>query len=63
MRVHASVYSEAAQTGDFVSWQCVYCGAVCEPAGPGRYEVTHIATIALMPGELDRMRDARRRSK
>lgn len=60
MRVHSSVYSEAAQQGDIVSWQCVYCGAVSEMSGPGRYSVTYIDRIVLQPGELAEMRDARR---
>lgn len=59
MKVAASVYSEAAQEGEIVSWQCVYCGAVCEQAGPSQWRLTHFALIHLQPGELVGMREDR----
>ncbi len=53
------VYSEAAQEGDIASWQCVYCGAVCEQSGPKTWTVTRYQRIVVQPGELQAMRDAR----
>jgi len=59
MKSHAVVYSEAAQDGEIASWQCVYCGAVCEPDGPKTWRVTHHSRIVLQPDELEHMREAR----
>jgi hypothetical protein len=59
MKVHAVVYSEATQDGEIASWQCVYCGSVCEQTGPKTWKVTHRARIVLQPGELENMRETR----
>ena len=43
-----------------VTWQCIYCGAVCEPHGPLRnLIVTGFARVVLAPGELEQLRTAR----
>lgn len=59
MKDKGVVYSEAAQQGDVISWQCVYCGAVCEQTGPRAWSVTHYAAVTVQPGELEAMRQDR----
>lgn len=59
MKARDVVWSEAAQVGDIASWQCVYCGAVCEQDGPKTWKITRHAPVVLQPGELAAMRDAR----
>ena len=42
------------------TWQCIYCGALCEPYGPLRnLIVTGFANVVLAPGELEQLRAAR----
>ncbi len=43
---------------EVVTWQCVYCGAVCEPSVRG-FAVTGFAPIVFRPGELEAIRKAR----
>lgn len=43
------------------TWQCIYCGAVCEPYGAsGHLIVTAIKRITLAPGELLELRKERK---
>ena len=40
------------------TWQCIYCGAVCEPNVRGM-RVVAFDRIVLRPGELEELRHAR----
>ena len=45
-----------------VTWQCVYCGAVCEPV-LRKWIICGYAPIILAPGELEALRASRGRAR
>lgn len=44
------------------TWQCIYCGSVCEPIGVRSMEVIGVEQIILEPGELESLRSDRGKS-
>lgn len=54
------VLFDTFERAEVATWQCIYCGAICEPRGSSNHMIcTRIDQITLAPGELERLRDER----
>ena len=54
------VLFDTFERAEVATWQCIYCGAICEPRGPSGHMVcTRIDRVILAPGELEQLRDVR----
>lgn len=54
------VLFDTFERAECATWQCIYCGAVCEPRGPtGRMVATGVDRIVLASGELEQLRKGR----
>ena len=54
------VLFDTFERAEVATWQCIYCGAICEPRGPSGHMVyTRIDRVILAPGELEQLRDDR----